>query len=135
MENAFALSDTRRQFRHLLRNFADDRVAPNAAADRDLTYPRASFDACRELELPALGIPVEYGGAGGRHCDRYRIDHSCGVREPGCRASSVIRVHACTCASANRRPDRWEKIQVRHCSRALLTGGRRLTPVVDSWPF
>ena len=65
MENAFALSDTQRQFRDSLRKFADDRVAPNAAAaDRDSAYPQASFDACRELELPALGIPVEYGGAG-----------------------------------------------------------------------
>ena len=65
MENAFALSETHRQFRDSLRKFADDRVAPNAAAaDRDSAYPQASFDACRELELPALGIPVEYGGAG-----------------------------------------------------------------------
>ncbi|HEY4929510.1 MAG TPA: acyl-CoA dehydrogenase family protein [Acidimicrobiales bacterium] len=65
MENAFALSDTHRQFRDSLRKFADDRVAPNAAAaDRDSAYPQASFDACRAMELPALGIPVEYGGAG-----------------------------------------------------------------------
>ena len=65
MENAFALSDTHRQFRDSLRKFAEDRVAPHAAAaDRDSTYPQASFDACRELELPALGIPEAYGGAG-----------------------------------------------------------------------
>ena len=65
MENAFVLSDTHRQFRDSLRKFADDRVGPNAAAaDRDSAYPQASFDACRELELPALGIPEEYGGAG-----------------------------------------------------------------------
>ena len=65
MENAFALSDTHRQFRDSLRKFADDQVAPHAAAaDRDSVYPQASFDACRAMELPALGIPVEYGGAG-----------------------------------------------------------------------
>jgi alkylation response protein AidB-like acyl-CoA dehydrogenase len=65
MENAFALSDTHRQFRDSLRKFADDRVAPNAAAaDRDSAYPQASFDACRDMELPALGIPLAYGGAG-----------------------------------------------------------------------
>jgi alkylation response protein AidB-like acyl-CoA dehydrogenase len=65
MENAFALSDTHRQFRDSLRKFADDQVAPHAAAaDRDSAYPQASFDACRAMELPALGIPVEYGGAG-----------------------------------------------------------------------
>jgi alkylation response protein AidB-like acyl-CoA dehydrogenase len=65
METAFALSDTHRQFRDSLRKFADDRVAPHAAAaDRDATFPQASFDACVEMELPALGIPAEYGGAG-----------------------------------------------------------------------
>ena len=65
MENVFALSDTHRQFRDSMRKFADDQVAPHAAAaDRDSVYPQASFDACRSMELPALGIPVEYGGAG-----------------------------------------------------------------------
>ena len=65
MENAFALSDTHRQFRDALRRFADDRIAPHAAAaDRDAAFPQASFDACVEMELPALGIPEAYGGAG-----------------------------------------------------------------------
>jgi alkylation response protein AidB-like acyl-CoA dehydrogenase len=65
MDNLFTLSDTHREFRASLRKFAEDRVAPNAAAaDRDSVYPQASFDACRELELPALGIPEAYGGAG-----------------------------------------------------------------------
>ena len=61
----FALTDTHREFRDTLRKFAEDRIAPNAAeADRDATFPQKSFDACVELELPSLGIPVEYGGAG-----------------------------------------------------------------------
>src|SRR5580693_62812 len=61
----FTLTDTHRQFRDTLRKFAQDRIAPNAAqADRDATFPQKSFDACVELELPSLGIPVEYGGAG-----------------------------------------------------------------------
>ncbi len=61
----FALTDTHRAFRDTLRRFAEERIAPYAAAaDRDASYPRASFDACRELELPALGIPAAYGGAG-----------------------------------------------------------------------
>jgi alkylation response protein AidB-like acyl-CoA dehydrogenase len=65
METAFALSETHRQFRDTLRRFAEERVAPHAAAaDRDSAYPQASFDACRELELCALGIPEAYGGAG-----------------------------------------------------------------------
>src|SRR5664280_3375316 len=45
--------------------FSEARIPPHAAAaDRDSAYPRASFDACVELELPSLGIPVEYGGSG-----------------------------------------------------------------------
>jgi alkylation response protein AidB-like acyl-CoA dehydrogenase len=61
----FALTDTQRQFRETLRKFAEDQVAPHAAgADRDAAFPRRSFDACAALELPALGIPTEYGGAG-----------------------------------------------------------------------
>ncbi len=61
----FALTDTHREFRDTLRKFAEDRVAPNAAeADRNAAFPKKSFDACVELELPSLGIPVHYGGAG-----------------------------------------------------------------------
>jgi alkylation response protein AidB-like acyl-CoA dehydrogenase len=61
----FALNEAHRQFRDTLHKFAEDRVAPNAAeADREATFPQKSFDACVELELPGLGLPVEYGGAG-----------------------------------------------------------------------
>ncbi len=61
----FALTETHREFRDTLRRFAEDRVAPHAAeVDREARYPKESFDACVELELSALGIPVEYGGAG-----------------------------------------------------------------------
>src|SRR5665213_3044888 len=64
----FSLNDTHRQFRDTLRRFAEERVAPHAAvADRDAVFPQASFDACIEMELPSLGIPVEYGGAGADH--------------------------------------------------------------------
>ena len=66
MENStFALTDEQRQFQATLRQFAEERVAPHAAqVDRDAEYPWDSFKACVELELPSLGIPVAYGGAG-----------------------------------------------------------------------
>jgi alkylation response protein AidB-like acyl-CoA dehydrogenase len=64
-EPTFALNETHRQFRDTVRQFAEARIAPHAAAvDRDAVYPQASFDACVELELPSLGIPAQYGGAG-----------------------------------------------------------------------
>ena len=61
----FVLTDVQRDFRDTMRRFCEERIAPNAAeADRTATFPWKSFDACRELELPSLGIPAEYGGAG-----------------------------------------------------------------------
>jgi alkylation response protein AidB-like acyl-CoA dehydrogenase len=61
----FSLTDTHRQFRDTLRTFARNRIAPYAAeADRQSAFPRTSFDACVALELPALGVPSEFGGAG-----------------------------------------------------------------------
>lgn len=62
---AFSLTDAQREFRDTLRKFAEDRVAPHAArADQEASFPRESFAACVELELPSLGIPVAYGGSG-----------------------------------------------------------------------
>jgi alkylation response protein AidB-like acyl-CoA dehydrogenase len=62
---SFDLTDEQRSFRDVLRSFVDERVAPNAARyDREQAYPQDSFDACVEMELPALGVPEAYGGAG-----------------------------------------------------------------------
>ncbi len=59
------LSDEQREFRRVLRQFADEKIAPRAAeVDRDGAFPWASFEACREMDLPALGVPAEHGGAG-----------------------------------------------------------------------
>ena len=62
---SFSLTDVQREFRSTLRRFCEERVAPWAAeADRNCTFPWKSWEACRDLELPSLGIPVAYGGAG-----------------------------------------------------------------------
>ena len=48
-----------------MRSFSEEKVAPNAAeADRNAQFPWKSFEACKEMELPALGIPEAYGGSG-----------------------------------------------------------------------
>jgi alkylation response protein AidB-like acyl-CoA dehydrogenase len=61
----FALSDVQRDFRETMRTFSEEKVAPHAAeADRNAEFPWKSFEACKEMELPALGIPEAYGGAG-----------------------------------------------------------------------
>jgi alkylation response protein AidB-like acyl-CoA dehydrogenase len=65
---SFALSDTHKQFRSSVRQLAEARIAPHAAAvDEEAAYPWESFKACVDMELPALGIPVEHGGAGADH--------------------------------------------------------------------
>jgi len=64
----FSLTDVQRQFRDTLRQFCEERIAPNAAeADRNAAFPWKSFEACRQMELPALGVPEAYGGAGADH--------------------------------------------------------------------
>jgi alkylation response protein AidB-like acyl-CoA dehydrogenase len=61
----YTLTEVQREFQATLRRFCAERIAPHAAeADRTGSYPWKSFEACREMELPALGIPAEYGGAG-----------------------------------------------------------------------
>ncbi|MGC9156241.1 MAG: acyl-CoA dehydrogenase family protein [Ferrimicrobium sp.] len=61
----FALNEEHKQFRSVLRSFAENRIAPHAQeVDESASFPWTSFEACKEMELPALGIPEAYGGAG-----------------------------------------------------------------------
>ncbi|HWF14544.1 MAG TPA: acyl-CoA dehydrogenase family protein [Acidimicrobiales bacterium] len=61
----FSLSEVQRDFRTAMRTFSEEKVAPHAAeTDRTAEFPWKSFEACREMELPALGVPEAYGGAG-----------------------------------------------------------------------
>jgi alkylation response protein AidB-like acyl-CoA dehydrogenase len=67
-DSTFALTDVQRDFRQTMRAFCEEKVLPHAAeVDRAAEYPWASFEACKEMELPALGIPEAYGGAGADH--------------------------------------------------------------------
>ncbi len=64
-DSAFDLTDVQHEFRETLRTFCEEKVAPHAAeVDRNAEFPWKSFEACKEMELPALGIPEAYGGAG-----------------------------------------------------------------------
>jgi alkylation response protein AidB-like acyl-CoA dehydrogenase len=65
---SITLTDEQRQFRASLRQFCEDKLAPRAAeVDRKAEYPWDNFEAIKAMELPALGIPAEYGGAGADH--------------------------------------------------------------------
>lgn len=62
------LSDEQRAFQAALRQFCDDKIAPRAAeVDERGEFPWDSYRACVDMELPALGIPVEHGGSGADH--------------------------------------------------------------------
>jgi alkylation response protein AidB-like acyl-CoA dehydrogenase len=64
-DSTFDLTDVQHEFRETLRSFCEEKVAPHAAeVDRNAEFPWKSFEACKEMELPALGIPEAYGGAG-----------------------------------------------------------------------
>ncbi len=61
----FTLTETHRQFRAAVRQMAEERIAPHAAAvDRDEAFPWESYKALTEMELPGLAFAPEYGGAG-----------------------------------------------------------------------
>jgi alkylation response protein AidB-like acyl-CoA dehydrogenase len=62
------LSDTQREFRAAVRQLCEDKIAPRSAdVDRSGEFPWDNFADCVAMELPALGIPVEYGGSGADH--------------------------------------------------------------------
>jgi alkylation response protein AidB-like acyl-CoA dehydrogenase len=62
---SFVLSEEQRAFRGVMRSFVDERITPNAARyDREQVFPQQSWNACVQMDLPALWIPEEYGGAG-----------------------------------------------------------------------
>jgi alkylation response protein AidB-like acyl-CoA dehydrogenase len=66
--SSFALSDAQQEFRAVLRHMCEERIAPHAAqVDADAAFPWDGFKACVEMELPALGLPVDFGGAGADH--------------------------------------------------------------------
>jgi alkylation response protein AidB-like acyl-CoA dehydrogenase len=62
---SFDLTSEQRSFRDVMHRFVDERVTPHAARyDREQIFPQDSYDACVEMELPSLGVPEAYGGAG-----------------------------------------------------------------------
>ncbi len=61
----FVLDDAQSEFKSVMDGFVASRIAPNAAqADTRGEFPWESFKACVEMELPAMGVPVAYGGVG-----------------------------------------------------------------------
>jgi alkylation response protein AidB-like acyl-CoA dehydrogenase len=61
----FELSPEQREIQALAREFATEKIEPNAAGwDRDHRFPRELFAQLAELGLMGACVPEEYGGAG-----------------------------------------------------------------------
>ncbi len=59
------LTDEQRHFRAVVRQFAEDKLAPLAAeSDRKAEYSWPAFEALRSMELTALSFPEALGGSG-----------------------------------------------------------------------
>ncbi|HNJ98708.1 MAG TPA: acyl-CoA dehydrogenase family protein [Ilumatobacteraceae bacterium] len=65
MSQPITLTDEQRELRAVVRRFAEDKIAPNAAElDRTGEYNWDNWEALKSLELTGLSYPVQYGGAG-----------------------------------------------------------------------
>jgi alkylation response protein AidB-like acyl-CoA dehydrogenase len=59
------LTPEQHEFRRVLRQFCEDKIAPLAAGiDERAEYSWEAFELLKMMELPALQLPVEYGGSG-----------------------------------------------------------------------
>ena len=62
------LTEEQQMIRDMARAFAQEQLAPNAAAwDRDATFPREALAQMAELGLLGMLVPEEYDGAGVDH--------------------------------------------------------------------
>ncbi|MBA2323363.1 MAG: acyl-CoA dehydrogenase family protein [Pseudonocardiales bacterium] len=84
----YVLSEEHQQLRRVVREFAEDKIAPRAAEiDESAQYPWDVHEAIKAADLLALHVPEQYGGAGAD-----RIAHSIVVEEIArvCCSSSLI---------------------------------------------
>ncbi|MDO8362239.1 MAG: acyl-CoA dehydrogenase family protein [Actinomycetota bacterium] len=71
MSQPITLTDEQRAFRDVLRQFCEEKIAPNAAElDRTGEYNWANWQALQSMELTGLGYPAEYGGSGASTVDQ-----------------------------------------------------------------
>jgi alkylation response protein AidB-like acyl-CoA dehydrogenase len=70
MTQPITLTDEQRELRDVVRRFAADKIAPQAAeTDRAGEFSWPTFEALKSIELTALAYPAEYGGSGASTVD------------------------------------------------------------------
>jgi alkylation response protein AidB-like acyl-CoA dehydrogenase len=102
------LTDEQREIRELARRFADERVAPNAAAwDREHTFPREVFTALGELGLMGVCVPAEHGGAGADFLSYVLVLEELARADAGVGVTVAVHTSACTLPLLAHGGERW----------------------------
>ena len=91
------LTAEQRAIRDLAARFADERIAPHAAAwDREHTFPRALFGELGELGLMGVCVPEEHGGAGADFLSYVLVLEELSRADAGVGVTVAVHTSACT---------------------------------------
>jgi alkylation response protein AidB-like acyl-CoA dehydrogenase len=91
------LTGEQREIRDLAARFADERIAPHAAAwDREHTFPRDLFGELGELGLMGVCIPEEQGGAGADFLSYVLVLEELARADAGVGVTVAVHTSACT---------------------------------------
>ena len=91
------LTPEQREIRDLAARFADDRIAPHAAAwDREHTFPRELFGELGRLGLMGVCVPEEQGGAGADFLSYVLVLEELARADAGVGVTVAVHTSACT---------------------------------------
>jgi alkylation response protein AidB-like acyl-CoA dehydrogenase len=91
------LTPEQQEIRALARRFADEKIAPHAAAwDRDHHFPRELFAELGELGLMGVCVPAEHGGAGADFLSYIQVLEELSRADAG--VGVTVAVHTSACA-------------------------------------
>jgi alkylation response protein AidB-like acyl-CoA dehydrogenase len=91
------LTPEQREIREMAARFADERIAPHAAAwDRDHTFPRELFTELGELGLMGVCVPDEQGGAGADFLSYVLVLEELSRADAGVGVTVAVHTSACT---------------------------------------
>src|ERR671932_2234803 len=102
------LTDDQREIRELARRFADEQVAPHAAAwDREHRFPAEVFRALGELGLMGVCVPAEHGGAGADFLAYVLVLEELSRADAGVGVTVAVHTSACILPLLSHGGERW----------------------------
>jgi alkylation response protein AidB-like acyl-CoA dehydrogenase len=91
------LTPEQQEIRALARRFADEKIAPHAAAwDREHHFPRELFAELGELGLMGVCVPAEQGGAGADFLAYIQVLEELSRADAGVGVTVAVHTSACT---------------------------------------